>query len=455
MKERMKKIVALSMTTLMTASLAACGSGGGNSSSAASGSTASSGGVSAEASDDSKEIIYWNIATENPDKGIVDMAVEKFNSETDSGYTVTSVPTQNDTYKEKLVVAMSSGECPDMYTNWSGGPMFEYIDSGFGQPIDDLFNASDIKDKLMDAAVAQATYNDHIYAVPYINVSLAGVFYNKEMFDKYGLEEPKTLADLENICATLKENSITPFALANGSKWTGSMYFMSLAARYGGLEPFQSAVAGEGKFTDDCFLQAGEKIQEWVNNGYFPEGVNSLSEDDGQAKQLMYQETAGMLLCGSWYTATFKTDSEEFYNKVGWFPFPAVEGSDADPLIQIGTVGDQFITFNCTGDKLQAAFDCAATHVSDEVIDYEIEQGKIPPIKGVEDKLTDPLTKEIVDAANSATEIQLWYDQYLPPAVATAHLDGLQEVFGLTMTPEEAQESMQSAMDEYLATKAE
>lgn len=72
-----------------------------------------------------------------------------------------------------------------------------------------LFNASDIKDKLMDAAVAQATYNDHIYAVPYINVSLAGVFYNKEMFDKYGLEEPKTLADLENICATLKENSIT------------------------------------------------------------------------------------------------------------------------------------------------------------------------------------------------------------------------------------------------------
>lgn len=50
-------------------------------------------------------------------------------------------------------------------------------------------------------------------------------------------------------------------------------------------------------------------------NGYFPDGVNSLSEDDGQAKQLMYQETAGMLLCGSWYTGTFATDSEEFYEK--------------------------------------------------------------------------------------------------------------------------------------------
>ena len=450
----MAKLVALSMTALMAASLTACG---GDSKNASSSETSGDDKSAKKESGDgeSKEIVYWNIGTESPDKDVIAKAVDKFNSETESGYTVTVVPTQNDTYKEKLVVAMSSGECPDMYSNWSGGPMYEYIDSGFGQPIDDLFNASEIKDKLMDAAVAQATYNDHVYAVPYQNVSLAGVFYNKEMFEKYGLSEPKTLADLENICKTLKDNGITPFALANGSKWTGSMYFMSLAARYGGLEPFQKAVAGEGKFTDDCFIKAGEKIQEWVNAGYFPEGVNSLSEDDGQAKQLMYQESAGMLLCGSWYTGTFSSDSEEFYQKIDWFPFPAIEGSDADASIQIGTVGDQFITFNCEGDKLAAAFECAEAHLSDEVIDFEIEKGKIPPVKGIEEKITDPVAKKIVETANSAPEIQLWYDQYLPPAVATAHLDGLQEVFGLTMTPQEAQDSMQTAMDDYLSTKAE
>ena len=454
MKNRMAKLVALSMTALMAASLTACG---GDSKNASSSETSGDDKSAKKESGDgeSKEIVYWNIGTESPDKDVIAKAVDKFNSETESGYTVTVVPTQNDTYKEKLVVAMSSGECPDMYSNWSGGPMYEYIDSGFGQPIDDLFNASEIKDKLMDAAVAQATYNDHVYAVPYQNVSLAGIFYNKEMFEKYGLSEPKTLADLENICKTLKDNGITPFALANGSKWTGSMYFMSLAARYGGLEPFQKAVAGEGKFTDDCFIKAGEKIQEWVNAGYFPEGVNSLSEDDGQAKQLMYQETAGMLLCGSWYTGTFSSDSEDFYQKIDWFPFPAIEGSDADATIQIGTVGDQFITFNCEGDKLAAAFECAEAHLSDEVIDFEIEKGKIPPVKGIEEKITDPVAKKIVETANNAPEIQLWYDQYLPPAVATAHLDGLQEVFGLTMTPQEAQDSMQKAMDEYLSTKAE
>ena len=35
------------------------------------------------------------------------------------------------------------------------------------------------------------------------------------------------------------------------------------------------------------------------------------------------------------------------------------------------------------------------------------------------------------------------------------HLDGLQEVFGLTKTPQEAQEEMQKAMDEYLSTKSD
>ncbi len=448
MKKRFARLMALSMAAVMTASLAACGGGGGDSSGDGDGGSGSD-------SDGKKEITYWNIGVESPDKDVITKAVEKFNSETESGYTVTSVPTQNDTYKEKLVVAMSSGECPDMYSCWSGGPMYEYIDSGFGQPIDDLFNASDIKDKLMGSAVGQASYNGHIYAVPYQNVSMSGIFYNKEMFEKFKLKEPETLADLEAICDTLKKNDITPFALANSSKWTGSMYYMNLAARYGGLEPFQKAVAGEGKFTDECFIKAGEKIQEWVEAGYFPDGVNSLSEDDGQAKQLMYQETAGMLLCGSWYTGTFATDSAEFYEKIGWFPFPAIEECDVDPSIMIGTVGDQFIVFNCEGEKLKAAFECAEAHLSDEVIDFEVENGKIPPIVGIEDKLTDSVTKEVVEAANNASEIQLWYDQYLPPAVATAHLDGLQEVFGLTKTPQEAQEAMQKAMDDYLANKAE
>lgn len=451
--KKMKKVTALALSVVMAGSLMACGgsSDGGDTK----GSSGSDAQASTKTKGGDKEIVFWNIGTEDVDKAIYNKAIEMFNATTKSGYTITSVPVQNDTYKEKLVIAMSSGECPDMYINWSGGPMNEYVDSGYAQPITELFNNSELPDRLMDAAIEQTKYNDEIYAVPFMNVSISGIYYNTEMFDKYGLKVPATISELEKVCDTLVEKGVTPFALANAPKWTGSMYFMNLAARYGGLEPFQKAVDGTGTFEDECFIKAGQTIQDWVEKGYFPEGMNSLSEDDGQARQLLYQETAAMSLAGSWYTGLLQQDSEEFASKMSWFPFPAADGSSADSSILIGTVGDNFISFNCEGEKLEAAFECATKFSEDEMVDFMVESGKIPPVKGVENKLTDDTSKTIMQAVGEASSIQLWYDQYLPPAVATAHLDSCQELFGLTKTPEEAAKEFQAAMKEYNADKAE
>ena len=354
--------------------------------------------IPALAEDDDKVITFWNVGTEGADLETYELAIKQFNENTTSGYTIENVPTQNDKYKEKLVIAMSSGECPDMYTTWSGGPMDQYIDAGYAQPIDDLASQYKLQDKYMEGALAQATYKDQLYAIPVKNISVAGIYYNKALFEQYGIEVPKTVSELEAAADTFVENGIVPFTLANGPKWTGSMYFQLLAARKGGLEPFQKAAAGEGSFEDECFEYAGEKIQEWVNKGYFPEGFNSMSEDDGQAAQLFYTEKAAMYLIGSWKTAAFKTDcadgGSDFYDQIGWFNFPAVDDSDADPSIMCGTLGDQFISFNCTGDKLAAAVEFASYLSSDETIDQMVNASLIPPIKGIEEKITDPLSQQ-------------------------------------------------------------
>ena len=302
----------------------------------------------------------------------------------------------------------------------------------------------------------QATYNNEIYAVPVLNVSVSGVFYNKEMFDKYGLKEPKTISELEKICDTLKENGITPFALGNSTKWQGSMFYQGFATRYAGLKDFRAAYDGTGTFEADCFKYAGNKIADWVKKGYFQEGMNSISTDDGQDRQAIYQGKAAMLYSGSWYCSTFKNDDETFYSKMGWFPFPECDevsnGADYANICN-GTVGDQFISFNCKDDKLKAAFKCATYYSTDEGIQTMIDQGKIPPVNGVKDKLTDPLSIEICEFVENATDVQLWYDQYLPPAVANAHLDSCQEVFGGTMTSEQAAKATQDAMAKYLEEK--
>ena len=159
MKKRMYKIMALAMTAAMVVPMAAQ--------------------TTAFAADD-KEITYMEYCGREPGAKILLLQQQtSLTKKQKSGYTVNQVAIQNDTYKEKLVIAMSSGECPDMYSSWSGGPMYEYIDSGFAQPIDDLLDQSDVKDKLLDAAIEQGSYNGHVYAIPYLNVSLAGIFYNK------------------------------------------------------------------------------------------------------------------------------------------------------------------------------------------------------------------------------------------------------------------------------------
>lgn len=456
MRRKFAAVTAMTMALIMGVSLTGCGGsapaeGSAGTDEAVENSSANAGG----GSDSDKTIVFWNVGTEGADKELYEYAIEQFQAKSESGYTIVNQPTQNDKYKEKLVIAMSSGECPDMYTSWSGGPMNEYIDSGYAQPLDDLYEKYGVKDRFMEGALEQSSYNGKIYAVPVKNISVAGVYYNKSLFEKYNVAVPTTVSELEAACDTFVKNGIVPFALANGPKWTGSMYFQCLAARKGGLEPFQKACDGSGSFEDECFEYAGTKIQDWVNKGYFPDGFNSMSEDDGQAKQLFYTEAAAMYLTGSWNTAAFKTDSEDggsdFYSRIGWFNFPAVDGSSADASILCGTLGDQFISFNCTDEKLDAAFEFSTYLSNEDTVDKFVEAALIPPIKGIEEKITDPLSKQIVDAANGAGAVQLWYDQYLSPSVANAHLDGNQEVFGMTMTPQDANKKMQEAQKEILA----
>ena len=180
MKRKLAKAAAVSMSVMMALSLAACGSSGEGESS---GTDSSAGTESASGGD--KTITFWNVGTEGADLETYEMAIEMFNENNKDGWTIENVPTQNDKYKEKLVIAMSSGECPDMYTSWSGGPMNEYIESGYAQPLDDLYEKYGLKERFMEGALEQASYDGKLYAVPVKNISVAGIYYNKDLFEKY------------------------------------------------------------------------------------------------------------------------------------------------------------------------------------------------------------------------------------------------------------------------------
>ncbi len=406
------------------------------------------------AADDSSSgggtISFWNWGTDEPDKTLLTWAVDKYNEGdgASSGYKVEMVPTVNDQYKEKLAVAMGAGECPDVYTNWTGGGLVEYVKSGYAKDLTELVDKYGLRDKYLEASLAQATIDGKIYAIPVKSNSISCFFYDKKMWKEKGYEVPKTVADLEKLCDKMVKDGITPFALANQPQWTGSMYYMYLVARHGGPEIISKAYDGTGSLVNDSTKFAGDKIREWAKKGYFPDGVNSLSPDNGDDRALLYKG-AGMMLHGAWQVSSIKEENPEFYENLGAFPFPSLDGSSADQTAVVGTLGDTFVSFNCEGEKLEEAFKMVTQFSSDEWMKMDIEKGNLPPLKAATSE--EPAWQDILSFLNTASSVQLWWDQYLPPAVADVHKSETQKLFDQSAESEDVAKAQQDAMDKWLS----
>ena len=389
----------------------------------------------------------WSIATDGNGPDIYNRAIARFRKNNPT-IKVNITMIANDAYKQKLAVALASGKAPDCYFSWGGGPMQEFIRNNQIIDLTSYMNANNYKARFLDGAINQMTYQGKIWGVPVNNVASGVIFYNKEIFAKYKLAVPTTIRELETVCDTLKKNNIFPFALANKTQWTGSIYYTALATRRGGTQPFQKAVAGSGTFTDPAFIYAGEKIQEWVNKGYFITGFNGLDWDAGQARAPIYRGEAAMVLMGSWFNMQARNENPVFHSKMGFFKFPKDEQGTGDPDIAFGTVGDNFYHVSASSKNPAKAFELITCLIDDTAAKDAIDDGRIPPIKGV--TLRDPILKELFDQIVSAPEVQLWYDQSLSFEVSEVHKVTSQQVFGKTLTPREAAQKLQDAQAAYL-----
>jgi raffinose/stachyose/melibiose transport system substrate-binding protein len=390
-----------------------------------------------------KKITLWHIQTQENQAKTIQDSMDRFMKD-NPDYKVEVVVMQNDAFKTKLKVAMGANEMPDIFITWSGGPMISFIDSGKIADITPYMNKNNFKSRYMAAGIDQATYKGKIWAVPVESLAIAMVFYNKDLFAKFGLQIPKTLDELDAVCAKLKANGVTPFSLANKTKWTGSMYYMYLVDRFGGPSVFADAANRKkgGTFEADAFTKAGAKIQEWVKKDYFNEGFNGLDEDSGQSRALLYSGKSAMIVMGSWIISTIKSENPDFSPSLGAFPFPAAKGGKGDPSDTVGTIGDNFYSVSSSCKYPEAAFKAITYLLDDQAVKERSAQGKIPPLNSI--TVADPLLSQVLATAKAAKSNQLWYDQYLVPELGELHKDTCQELFGLSKTPQQVNAAMEA-----------
>jgi raffinose/stachyose/melibiose transport system substrate-binding protein len=388
-----------------------------------------------------KAITLWHVQT-GAGAEVIQKEVDRYMA-AHPEVTVEVVPMQSDGYSMKLTVAMGGGTPPCVFSTWGGGPLYEYVKAGQILDLTEWMNKDNYKDRFLDAGVASITFDGKIWAVPVEHSALAVVFYNKVIFAENGLTPPTTYTELLEVIDKLKSVGIAPFALGGKSQWPELFFNTLLVDRIGGPDVFRKAATRTGgSFEDPAFIKAGQIIQELVNAGAFAEGFNGLDYGTGQSRMLMYSGDAAMEVMGSWNISTIKSENPDFYaNNLAFFPFPAVTDGIGDPKDVAGSVGQDLYSVATACKYPQEAFELIQYMIDDEAIAERSAIGRIVPVKSF--TTDDPMLKEVLRLLQEAPNVQLWWDQYLPPELGQASLDTTQGLFGLTMTPEEAAKTME------------
>ncbi|PYG87758.1 carbohydrate ABC transporter substrate-binding protein (CUT1 family) [Ruminiclostridium sufflavum DSM 19573] len=394
-----------------------------------------------------KQITIYTIQGDSAVNKVIADSVMRFQQD-NIDFEVVQEIIPNDLYKNRLSVCVATNQMPDVFPTWSGATLNEYISIGEIVNLEKYMKQDDYSERFNEKALGMVTDKDGIWAVPVENMAIALIFYNKDIFAELDMLPPETYEQLLEDIRILRKNGYIPFALANRTAWTGSMFYMYFVDRMGGPSVFDNAANRKngGSFRDEVFVRAGEMIQQLVDMGAFPEGFNWTDEDAGEARDLMYNGSAGMMLAGSWFLSTLRYEQPGFVNKVGVFPFPSVKEGKGDSKNTIGTLGDNYYAVSSTCKYKDEAFQLIKYLIDDTAVNKRIAAGKIPPVKNP--KITDPLTNKILDYINESPNVQFWYDQYLPLKLSDAHLSLTRQIFG-GKDPKAAADSMEKIAEQY------
>lgn len=204
----------------------------------------------------------------------------------------------NDLFRTKIQSDIAARTPADLILFYNGSDAQMIDDSGLYVDFTEYLEADpEWAAGFMPSALEAGVVNGQQLCLPYIGF-YEGLFYNKALFDQYGLEEPTTWENFITACEVFIENGVTPIA-APLAKPSYMVELMILA---------QVGAEGQQDYFSDSWAPALERIKDLYEMGAFPADAMTLSEDD--VRVLFQDGKAAMMFNGSWCTAALKENPD-------------------------------------------------------------------------------------------------------------------------------------------------
>jgi raffinose/stachyose/melibiose transport system substrate-binding protein len=142
------------------------------------------------------------------------------------------------------------------------------------------------------------------FCVPMASV-IHGFIYNKEIFDKLGLKEPKTEEEFIAVLEAIKKDgNYVPLVLGTNDQWeAATMGFQNIGPNYwAGEDGRKKLIDGSGKLTDAEYVNTFAALAKWAP--YLGDGYKAQTYPDSQ--NLFGLGKGAIYAAGSWDISTFR-----------------------------------------------------------------------------------------------------------------------------------------------------
>ena len=352
-----------------------------------------------------------------------------------------------DEMKNKISVDVAANNEPDVWQYWPGCTSRDLADAGVLADCSEYLEKSEVisKDHFNDTVLAPCTFDGQLLTLPRMGAS-AVMMINKEIFDEYGLEAPKTWDDLIEVSKVLRENGITPLNVGSKLGNPSHFFYNEIVCQFQqGVEDVTSRMDTEKTtFKTDAMEYAADLIEEMVDAGCFADDVLGSTGDWGPSTVYYDEGYSAMCYTLSWQFASF---SDETIEKSEIIKIPQIAETDREDNHIQGTTNDcwciskkawedekkqeaiialmDFLMWDFTKASAQAGYMITVDSEIEKEIDY--------------DALDSKLMSEVLkwrEENDIQTDPMIW--QSLPNlAIQTDYCNALDELWAGTITGEE------------------